>query len=184
MPHLIEESKSGRASCRTCKKPIGKGELRFGAEQPNLFGEGPSYAWHHLACAARKRPRELAEALASYAGEVPDRAALDQTIAEAMPSARPAALPYAERSPSGRARCQVCHEPIDKGALRLAIEREVDGGPGYATPAASYLHLGCGAAHFEDPAARAEARAKVLANSPQLSDGDRRDVESALAPPA
>jgi hypothetical protein len=55
MANVIEEAKSGR----TCKKPIAKGELRFGEEAPNAFGDQPSLRWHHLACAAAKLPAEL-----------------------------------------------------------------------------------------------------------------------------
>ena len=35
MANVIEEAKSGRASCRTCKKTIAKGELRLGVEVAN-----------------------------------------------------------------------------------------------------------------------------------------------------
>ena len=52
MADIIEESKSNRATCRSCREKIDKAVLRFGAESPNAFGEGPSYQWHHLACAA------------------------------------------------------------------------------------------------------------------------------------
>ena len=39
MAHIIEEAKSGRAGCRTCRKPIAKGELRFGEEVENQFAD-------------------------------------------------------------------------------------------------------------------------------------------------
>ena len=42
MANVIEEAKSGRASCRTCKKTIAKGELRLGVETANQFGNTPS----------------------------------------------------------------------------------------------------------------------------------------------
>ena len=77
MANVIEEAKSGRASCRTCKKAIAKGELRFGEEAPNAFGDAPSMRWHHLACAAEKLPAELKEALDQYPGPVGNRAELD-----------------------------------------------------------------------------------------------------------
>jgi len=57
MAHVIEAAKSGRAACRTCKEPIAKGELRLGEEVPNQFAGGETtHVWHHLACAAKKRP--------------------------------------------------------------------------------------------------------------------------------
>ena len=54
MPHIIEEAKSGRAGCRTCRKPIAKGELRFGEEVENQFADAgeTTHRWHHMACAA------------------------------------------------------------------------------------------------------------------------------------
>src|SRR5436309_2857186 len=66
MANVIEEAKSGRASCRTCKKPIAKGELRFGEEAPNAFGDEPTLRWHHLTCAAQKLPAELKAALDAH----------------------------------------------------------------------------------------------------------------------
>lgn len=44
----IEPAKSGRATCRTCSKPISKGELRIG--EPYMFDEHVTYRWHHLSC--------------------------------------------------------------------------------------------------------------------------------------
>ena len=54
MAHVIEPAKSGRASCRTCREPIAKGELRLGEEVPNTFSDSgeATHVWHHLACAA------------------------------------------------------------------------------------------------------------------------------------
>ncbi len=37
MADVIEASPSGRATCRTCKKKIDKGVVRFGEETPNAF---------------------------------------------------------------------------------------------------------------------------------------------------
>ena len=56
MANVIEEAKSGRASCRTCKKTIAKGELRLGVEVQTQFSDTPSMAWHHVLCAAGKLP--------------------------------------------------------------------------------------------------------------------------------
>ena len=59
MQKLIEEAKSGRARCRGCRKNIDKGELRYGEEAPNQFGDGTAMQWLHLLCAAKKHPREM-----------------------------------------------------------------------------------------------------------------------------
>src|SRR5215475_12050697 len=115
MANVIEEAKSGRAACRTCKKPIAKGELRFGEEAPNAFGDAPSMRWHHLSCAAERLPAELKAALDAYGGDVPDRAALDKMMADAIAHghAKPGGFPYADKAPTGRARCMQCQTAID-----------------------------------------------------------------------
>ena len=82
---MIEVASSGRAGCRGCKQKIAKGELRFGEAAPNRFSDGdePTMRWYHLRCAAGKRPKLLGPVLAAYTGSVPDRAALEATLAEA-----------------------------------------------------------------------------------------------------
>ena len=150
MANVIEEAKSGRASCRTCKKVIAKGELRLGVEAANAFGDTPSMQWHHLPCAAQKLPAELGEALKAYVGDVPDREALDAAMAEAIKSgkAKPGGFPYTDKAPTGRAKCMQCEEPIAKESLRVAVERELEVGAGQQR-SAGYLHPKCVAAYLE-----------------------------------
>src|SRR4051812_48072317 len=151
MANVIEEAKSGRASCRTCRKAIAKGELRLGVETQTQFSDTPSLQWHHLLCAAAKLPVELKAALAEYAGEVPDRAELDAAMEAAFKkgNAKPAGFPYVDRAPTARARCMQCQQPIDKGALRVAVERELEVGTNM-TRGAGYLHPLCAAANLEN----------------------------------
>ena len=106
--------------------------------------------WHHLPCAAQKLPAELKDTLDKYPGEVPDRAELEKKMAEALAGghAKPAGFPYADKAPTGRARCLQCREPIDKDALRVAIERELDTGT-MVTRGAGYLHPKCVGAYVE-----------------------------------
>src|SRR5215470_4781060 len=107
MANVIEEAKSGRASCRTCRKPIAKGELRLGVEAQTQFSDTPSLQWHHLLCAAGKLPVELQAALAEFAGEIPNRAEIDAAMEQAAKkvAAKPAGHPFADRAPTGRAKC-------------------------------------------------------------------------------
>ena len=70
MANVIEEAKSGRASCRTCKKPIAKGELRLGVETQTQFSDTPSLAWHHVLCAAAKLPHTVCPACGWYKDRV------------------------------------------------------------------------------------------------------------------
>ena len=151
MANVIEEAKSGRASCRTCKKTIAKGELRLGVETKNQFSDTPSMQWHHLLCAATKLPGELKSGLADYAGDVPNRGELDHAMAEAVKTgkAKPGGFPYIDRAPTGRAKCMQCEAPIEKAAFRVAVEREVDTGS-FVTRGAGYLHPACVAANLEN----------------------------------
>jgi hypothetical protein len=167
MPNVIEEAKSGRASCRTCKKAIAKGELRFGEEAANAFGDQPTLRWHHLACAAERLPAELKEVLDKYPGEVPDRAALEKKMSDALAKghAKPGGFPYADKAPTGRARCMQCQQNIDKDALRVAIEREIDTGA-MVTRGAGYMHPACVGAYLEaHEGNKAELVEGVRANS-------------------
>lgn len=151
MANVIEEAKSGRASCRTCKKAIAKGELRLGIETVTQFSDTPSLQWHHLLCAAGKLPAELKGALDEYGGDVPNRDELDKAMADAIKGgkAKPGGFPYVDKAPTGRARCMQCEEPIEKASFRVAVEREVDTGA-FTTRGAGYLHPKCCAENLEN----------------------------------
>lgn len=173
MAHTIEIAKSGRAGCRSCRQPIAKGELRFGEETPNQFGDEGSmaYRWHHLRCAAGKLPDELAATLPTFEGEIPDRAEIDRLIAEAEAS-KPPPFPYADRAPTGRARCQGCSETIPKDHLRVAIERDIERGM-TVTKGAGYLHPACAAAYVEQQGGeRASLIEGVQKNTRGLAEDD------------
>jgi len=179
MPHVIEEAKSGRATCRTCRQKIDKGVLRFGEETPNQFDEGggTSHMWHHLLCAAQKKGALLKPVLDAYTGELPNRAELEAAIANPPKSSGgpKAAYPYAERASTGRSKCIQCDEPIEKGALRVAVEREVDTGT-FTRSGPGYLHPKCAVENTGD----AELLAKVKANSQGLSEADATELSHAL----
>ena len=55
---ILEEAKTGRSKCRTCRQGIAKGELRFGEPAPNPYSETGEMTliWHHPLCAAKKKP--------------------------------------------------------------------------------------------------------------------------------
>ncbi len=180
MANVIEVSKSGRATCRTCRQKIEKDTLRFGEETANAFNpEGsPSYLWHHLLCAAQKRPAVVRPVLAAYTGDVPNRAELETVLSSSKVSAKEqGAYPYAERAPTGRSTCQQCGQPIEKAALRVAVEREVDRG-GQMTKGAGYLHAACAVEHTKD----AGLLDKVKANSTGLTETDLAELATALTP--
>lgn len=179
LAHIIEAAKSGRAACRTCKQPIAKGELRLGEEVPNQFAGGETtHVWHHLACAAKKRPAALLAALHDATIDVPNRAELETAAAASSSSDKPSAFPYAERAPTGRSSCLACHQAIAKGELRVAVERDVDTGS-FAGRGTGYLHPACASGYTGDDAAALYA--KLKANSTGLSADDADHLRTALA---
>jgi hypothetical protein len=182
MANVIEQAKSGRASCRICKKPIAKSELRLGIEAPNAFGDTPSMQWHHLLCAAGKLPAELAEALKQYPGTVPNRDELETAIGTAYTKggAKPGGFPYSDRAPTGRAKCLQCSQPIEKDSFRVAIERHIEVG-GMVQSGAGYLHPGCVTAYLEAHEGSPEDLIAALRANSRIPDTELGTVISAIA---
>jgi poly [ADP-ribose] polymerase len=178
MANTIETAKTGRASCRTCKQTIAKGDLRFGEEVPNAFSAGDmTYNWHHLACAAKKKPSALKQALDETELEIPNKDELVQAIDANAKNEKPTVLPYAEYAPTARASCVGCAEKIEKGHLRLAIESEDDGGP-FPRTGPRYLHPSCVGEHSGDNPE--EFYAKITANSKNVEPKDLKELEDQL----
>ncbi len=181
MPDIIEESKSNRATCRSCREKIDKRVLRFGAETPNAFGEGPSYQWHHLKCAAAQMPGKVTEAVKVFSGPMPQRAEIEAILSSPSQNGGGAgakatnAFPYVERAATGRSKCISCEEPIEKGTLRVAVEREVDTGS-FMTKGPGYLHPGC-AREFTGNDQLLE---ELKTNSTGLNEADLPELESGL----
>jgi hypothetical protein len=178
MANVIEEAKSGRASCRTCKKTIAKGELRLGVETQTQFSDTPSMQWHHLLCAAGKFPAELKSSLDEYSGDVPNREELDKAMEGAIKSgkAKPGGFPYIDRAPTGRAKCMQCDEAIEKASFRVAVEREVDTGS-FVTRGAGYLHPKCVGENLENTGGSLEDLIEGVKKNSRLPDGE---LETAL----
>jgi hypothetical protein len=176
MPHVIEEAKSGRASCRTCKQPIAKGELRLGEEVPNAFSQGEmTYNWHHTPCAAKKKPAALKQALETTTLDVPNKDELMQTIETSGKTEKPTSFPYAEHAPTSRSSCISCGEKLEKGDIRVAIETEVDTGA-FTRKGPGYLHPACAIEHTEDD----ELFEKVKANSLNLGASELEALQEEM----
>jgi hypothetical protein len=178
MQHRIEMSPSARAGCRGCKAKIEKGVLRFAEEFQSTFSEeGTSFRYWHLGCAAKKLPNEVSALLGTFEGDVPDKAAIEATIAEAAKKGGKgvnAPLPHADHAPTGRAKCMHCREAIAKGALRVGVERELETG-NMTTQGAGYLHPKCvfAYANSRDEGTPEELAQQVLENSAHLEEAAR-----------
>jgi poly(ADP-ribose) polymerase-like protein len=168
MAHVVEPASSGRAKCRSCDRPIAKGELRFGERQPNAFGEGEMTLWFHLPCAAYSRP----EAFLTVESAVPDT-----TLAAAarfgIEHRRVPRLHGAERAPTGRAHCRSCKELIDKGSWRIAIVffEEYRFNPG------GYIHVQCAREYFGS----VELGERIRHFSPELDEAALAEIAAVMA---
>lgn len=176
MPHVIEQAKSGRASCKGCSESIAKDTLRLGEEVPNPFSDGQmSFKWYHLQCGAKKKPSALRQALESTDIDIPEKPRLLEIIKESAREEKPTVCPYAEESPSGRAACAQCSEKIEKGAMRIAVQSDFEVG---AFARKKYLHPACALDHTGESAE--ELMEKIRTNSINLYDSELEAVESEI----
>ena len=173
MPHVFEPAPTGRAKCRGCGRPIGKGELRFGERLPSPFAEGEMTLWFHPLCAAYKRPESVLQALGEATEAVPERDALERAARGSSAFRRLPRIDGAERSPGAQAKCRCCRERIEKGTWRIRLVFFEDGRfmPG------GFVHVACYRVHFEGH----DVRDAVLHFSPDLSEDDRGELMRALA---
>jgi hypothetical protein len=173
---VIEEAKSARSSCRQCRRGIEKGALRFGADESGFYGDGSSYSWFHLKCGAQRMPDRLANALKKEGpSRIPDFASLLEACEKAQQKAA-STYPYGERAPTSRARCMKCQKPIEKGAFRVAVEREINAGS-FVQTGAGYLHPGCAVEQLNEP-----NLGEVLKRNSPLLSAEEKDALAAMCP--
>ena len=174
-PSVIEAARSSRSKCKTCRRAIEKGVLRIGYLVEGGF-YGPGYLWHHLTCAAKRSLEKVEEAYAQEAWKNAQEPPSSVPSLEELRAIRDKAeekraerkeFPYVEQDPSGRARCKQCGEPIEKGALRVVLAKEVIfGSQTRSSPFA--VHPRCLVAAFDQPdvvTEREGLREQLLENS-------------------
>ena len=145
MSHVFETAPTGRAKCRGCGEAIAKGEVRFGERLPNPYGDGEMTLWFHPVCGMYKRPEPFLEALAETEESVEDAERLERLARVGLEHGRLQRLDGAARSPSGRARCRSCREPIPKDGWRISLVYYQEG----RFEPAGFIHAGCSHAYFE-----------------------------------
>jgi hypothetical protein len=64
-----------------------------------------------------------------------------------------------------------CEQPIEKGAFRVAVERELEIG-GNATRGTGYLHPGCVAENLENVGGSADELIEGLRANSRLAEGE------------
>jgi hypothetical protein len=172
MSHVIEPAATGRAKCRGCGDKIGAGDLRFGESVPNPFAEGETTHWFHLDCGAYKRPEPFLEALAARPESLEDRERLESEARLGVAHRRLPRVDGAERSPSGRAQCRSCRQPVEKDAWRIRLVFYEDG----RFNPSGYLHPRCAREYLETTAVLPRVRRFARG----LSEGDLDEIRREL----
>jgi hypothetical protein len=176
MPDVIEPASSGRAKCRGCQGKIEKDVLRYGEAVPNAFGEGEALHWYHLRCGAEKRPESFIKALAESTVDIAERSELERVAAVGIAHPRLSRFARLERASSGRARCQACHEVIEKGALRLVLERVEEG----MVSGSGFVHVDCALAYAGSTDSLSE---RMQRSSAGMSEDDFVEMDRQFAAP-
>jgi hypothetical protein len=174
MAHVFEKAPTARAKCRGCGGKIAAGELRFGERLPNPFADGEMTHWFHLDCAAFKRPEPFLEALAARSEPLDDAERLESEARRGVAHRRLPRIDGAERSPSARAQCRSCREPIAKDAWRIRLVFYEDG----RFVPSGYVHPRCSQAYFETT----DVLGRVRRFAPDLRDEDLEEIERERGP--
>jgi hypothetical protein len=174
MPHIIERARSGRAKCRGCGNRIEAGHQRFGECLPNPFAEGAGEMthWFHVACAAFMRPEAFLETLPTTLEGIDGRDRLEHEARLGIAHHRLPRVTTVGRSPSARAMCRCCRQPIDKGAWRISLVFYEDG----RFMPSGFIHTGCALSHLET----SEVMGRLTHFTPALSAADLAEVQEEL----
>ena len=176
MAHVIEPASTGRAKCRGCGGKVSASELRFGERVPSPFADGETTQWFHLDCGAFKRPEPFLEALAAREEPLEDRERLETEAKRGVDHPRLARVDGAERSPSPRARCRSCREPIAKDAWRIRLVFYEEG---RFMPSGS-VHPRCCRAYFETT----DLLPRLRRFTPDLGEDNLKEIQRELDEPA
>jgi hypothetical protein len=113
-------------------------------------------------------------ALDAHAGEaIPDADRIRELARAGAENPKLGSVLRAEPTPTARASCQACREKIEKGKLRIALEREAEPGSMAST---SFIHLACAPEHL----GTAGLLDKLLRTSPDLDAEQIAELKSAL----
>jgi hypothetical protein len=178
VPDTFEHAPTGRAKCRGCGESIAAGVLRFGERVPNPFGDDGSETthWYHVWCAAFTRPAAFIAALPTSTESMADRDALAREATLGAAHERLARVRAAEVSPTSRAACRSCREPITKGAWRIALAYYEEG----RFVPSGFIHAGCAREYV----GTIDLLPRLRHFSPTLTDADFRQLEADLQSPS
>jgi hypothetical protein len=88
--NMIERAPTARSSCKDCGQKIEKDALRFGLVDFG-FSDSGSYKYYHLACAKRRKPRDVEEVLENRGDAQPvSRKEIEEELGGGAKSSAPA----------------------------------------------------------------------------------------------
>ncbi|OEL20577.1 Poly [ADP-ribose] polymerase 1 [Dichanthelium oligosanthes] len=166
-----EYAKSGRASCKSCRSPIAKDQLRLGKMVQATQFDGFMPMWNHASCIFGKKNQiksaDDVEGIDALRWDDQEKIRNYVGSASAATSST-AAVPdkcTIEVAPSARTSCRRCSEKITKGTVRVSAKLE-----GQASKGIPWYHVNC---FFEvSPSATVEK----FSGWDTLSDEDKRTV--------
>ncbi len=149
---IIELAKSGRASCRTCRRKIVKEEIRIGIPYTFTRPDGgtiTSFGYYHVDCAPRNKIETILEVLVSSSEINSDNKlkiskSLEKRKKEDTQLRDNAKRrPFLEQSKSSRGACKICEKKITKGDLRVAEPSLVELDDGRKFFSHKFYHFNC-----------------------------------------
>jgi hypothetical protein len=174
MPHVVELAPTGRAKCRACGQLILARTQRFGERVSNPYGDAGSETthWYHVSCAAFTRPEAFLLALPSITADIENRGELEREAQLGAAHERVPRIRSAERSPTGRATCRSCREPIAKDSWRITLAYYEEGRfvPG------GFIHVTCAKEYFST----SDVLPRIRHFSPGLTDQDFSEIGAIL----
>ncbi|KAL6210669.1 hypothetical protein ACLB2K_015901 [Fragaria x ananassa] len=143
-PWKVEYAKSSRSSCKTCRNPIEKENLRFGKMVQATQFDGFMPMWNHASCIMKKakqiKSTDDIEGLELLRWEdqkkIRDYVQSGASAGPAGPSSDTTTTSKAsgiEVSQTSRATCRLCSQRILKGEVRISAKPEDQGARGWET---------------------------------------------------
>ncbi|XP_072398728.1 poly [ADP-ribose] polymerase [Diabrotica undecimpunctata] len=141
LPYLAEYAKSGRASCKGCRSPIGQGTLRLAVMVQSAHFDGKQPNWFHFECFFKKQRPKTVDDIEHYESLrvedqdkikgrvglssvtiVPDKKGKKRAGDKIDAKLKKEALKdfRIEYAKSGRAACRGCEQKILKDEVRIA----------------------------------------------------------------
>jgi poly [ADP-ribose] polymerase len=148
---IIEPAKSGRASCRGCRRKILKGEYRIGIPYQFTRPDGESitsFGYYHPECAPQDNIKVIIEILEKKSIDSADKDKIRESMRKGLEegpqtSSALQQKAFLEPSKSARGNCRICEKKIEKGILRVAEPTRIELEDGRKFFSHKFFHVKC-----------------------------------------